>query len=288
MKIAVLGKSGQLAFELSNLPYENSENLVFLGREDIDVTNKFSFLKTLDDISPDAVINAAGYTNVDKAESDRKACEALNYTVVEWIASYCRDKNIFLVHVSTDYVFDGKNSIPYKVSEKTQPLGYYGETKALAESAVRKLLPHNSCIIRTSWLYSEAGDNFVLRMLNLMCERDELSIIDDQIGSPTWAKSLAESCMFAVKNKVIGLHHWTDEGVASWYDFAAAIQELGIAKGLLKKSIQIKPIPSSQYPTRAKRPHYSVLDKTLTREAFTFSDGLHWRAQLSAMMDNLK
>ena len=192
------------------------------------------------------------------------------------------------MHVSTDYVFNGHKGSPYLTDDAIEPQGVYGKTKADGEKALLDLLPNSSCLIRTAWVYSSHGNNFVKTMLRLMADKPQLSVIDDQIGTPTWAKGLAEVCVNAAQNQTQGVYHWTDEGVASWYDFALAIQELGIEKGLLSSAIPVLPIPSSQYPTPATRPHYSVLDKTSAREAFASCNPTHWRKQLSSMMDELK
>ncbi|MDO6536027.1 dTDP-4-dehydrorhamnose reductase [Alteromonas stellipolaris] len=285
MRIVVIGKSGQLAYELSCLL---GEEAIYLGRDDIDITRETDITETLGTIAPKIIINAAAYTAVDKAEEDFDLCHAINATAVENLAKYCKQSGAFLVHVSTDYVFNGHKGSPYLTDDTIEPQGVYGKTKADGEKALLELLPNSSCLIRTAWVYSSHGNNFVKTMLRLMADKPQLSVIDDQIGTPTWAKGLAEVCVSAAQNKTQGVYHWTDEGVASWYDFALAIQELGIEKGLLSSAIPVFPIPSSQYPTPASRPHYSVLDKTSTRDTFSSLNLTHWRTQLSAMMDELK
>jgi|TARA_B100000519_G_scaffold63781_1_gene54204 dTDP-4-dehydrorhamnose reductase len=281
-KLVVIGKSGQLAWEIARLVPE----AVCLGRDDIDITSGEDIAAKLGPINPDAVINASAYTAVDKAESDEENAYLLNQTAVANLAKYCKSNNVFLVHVSTDYVFNGEKGSPYTVDDAIEPQGMYGITKAAGEAEVTSILPAASAILRTSWVYSSHGNNFVKTMLRLMAEKPQLGVIDDQIGSPTWAKGLARACVEAASHRTAGVYHWSDEGVCSWYDFAIAIQQLGLEKGLLQQAVPVKPIPSSAYPTPAKRPHYSVLDKTLTRETFT-SPLNHWREQLSAMMDEL-
>ncbi|PRO72682.1 dTDP-4-dehydrorhamnose reductase [Alteromonas alba] len=281
-KLVVIGKSGQLAWEIARLVPE----AMCLGREDIDITSSEDIAAKLDKINPDAVINASAYTAVDKAESDEENAYLLNQTAVANLAQYCKSNNVFFVHVSTDYVFNGEKGSPYTVDDAIEPQGMYGITKAAGEAEVTSILPAASAILRTSWVYSSHGNNFVKTMLRLMAEKPQLGVIDDQIGSPTWAKGLARACVEAASHRTAGVYHWSDEGVCSWYDFAIAIQQLGLEKGLLQQAVPVKPIPSSAYPTPAKRPHYSVLDKTLTRETFT-SPLNHWREQLSAMMDEL-
>ena len=281
-KLVVIGKSGQLAWEIARLVPE----AMCLGRDDIDITSGEDIAAKLGLINPDAVINASAYTAVDKAESDEENAYLLNQTAVANLAKYCKSNNVFFVHVSTDYVFNGEKGSPYTVDDAIEPQGMYGKTKAAGEAEVTSILPEASAILRTSWVYSSHGNNFVKTMLRLMAEKPQLGVIDDQIGSPTWAKGLARACVEAASHRTAGVYHWSDEGVCSWYDFAIAIQQLGLEKGLLQQAVPVKPIPSSAYPTPAKRPHYSVLDKTLTRETFT-SPLNHWREQLSAMMDEL-
>ena len=281
-KLVVIGKSGQLAWEIARLVPE----AMCLGRDDIDITSGEDIAAKLGLINPDAVINASAYTAVDKAESDEENAYLLNQTAVANLAKYCKSNNVFFVHVSTDYVFNGEKGSPYTVDDAIEPQGMYGKTKAAGEAEVTSVLPAASAILRTSWVYSSHGNNFVKTMLRLMAEKPQLGVIDDQIGSPTWAKGLARACVEAASHRTAGIYHWSDEGVCSWYDFAIAIQQLGLERGLLEQAVPVKPIPSSAYPTPAKRPHYSVLDKTLTRETFT-SPLNHWREQLSAMMDEL-
>ena len=281
-KLVVIGKSGQLAWEIARLVPE----AMCLGRDDIDITSGEDIAAKLGLINPDAVINASAYTAVDKAESDEENAYLLNQTAVANLAKYCKSNNVFFVHVSTDYVFNGEKGSPYTVDDAIEPQGMYGKTKAAGEAEVTSILPAASAILRTSWVYSSHGNNFVKTMLRLMAEKPQLGVIDDQIGSPTWAKGLARACVEAASHRTAGIYHWSDEGVCSWYDFAIAIQQLGLERGLLEQAVPVKPIPSSAYPTPAKRPHYSVLDKTLTRETFT-SPLNHWREQLSAMMDEL-
>ena len=285
MKIVIIGNSGQLSYELVRIL---GEDTVCLGPEDTDITKFDVVSETLAHLAPDVIINAAAYTAVDKAEEEQDLCHAINATAVENLAKYCKQANAFLVHVSTDYVFNGHKGSPYLPNDPIEPQGAYGKTKADGEKALLDILPEASCLIRTAWVYSAHGNNFVKTMLKLMADKPQLTVIDDQIGTPTWAKGLADACVSAAKNKTVGVYHWTDEGVASWYDFALAIQELGLEKGFLDSAIPVLPIPSSQYPTPAKRPHYSVLDKTSAREAFATCNPTHWRKQLSAMMDELK
>ena len=288
MNIVIIGKSGQLAFELSRELESSEHRVTFLGRSDIDITSASNIEEKLSPLSADVLINASAYTAVDKAEEDIEACNAINTHGVKNLANFCKANSAFMVHVSTDYVFNGHKGSPYLTGDPIEPQGAYGKSKAEGEKALLEILPDSSCLIRTAWVYSSHGNNFVKTMLRLMADKPQLGVIDDQVGTPTWAKGLAEACISAAENKTGGVYHWTDEGVASWYDFALAIQELGIEKGLLNKSIPVLPIPSSQYPTPAKRPHYSVLDKQTAREAFASCKPTHWRKQLASMLDELK
>lgn len=287
MKIVVIGQNGQLAWELARL--ENDQvDIVCLSRTQVDITDKKSLKDTLSQHAPQTVINASAYTAVDLAETEQEQAYLINATAVGNLAEVCSQLSIHLVHVSTDFVFGGENGVPYLPNEPYAPLGVYGESKAQGEKLITQTLPNQSCIIRTSWVYSSHGNNFVKTMLRLMADKPELGVISDQIGSPTYAKGLAKACLTAAVNKVTGIHHWSDAGVASWYDFAVAIQEIGISKKLLDKTIPIKPITTKDYPTPAKRPHYSVLDKTSLTKALPDLPLVHWRVQLNEMIEELK
>jgi dTDP-4-dehydrorhamnose reductase len=281
-QIIVIGKSGQLAQELAGLSLP--EKLVFFGRNDIDITSLDSIEATLSKYNPTAIINASAYTAVDKAETDKDQAFLINHKAVENLANYCKKQNVHFVHVSTDYVFKGEKGSPYLPSDKIEPQGVYGASKAAGENSILEILPEQSCIIRTSWVYSQFGNNFVKTMLKLMQEKEELRIICDQIGSPTWAKGLAQACLHAATNKVVGIHHWTDNGVASWYDFSVSIQELAFEQGLLTHKILITPIDSGQFPTPAQRPKYSVVDKSSLTSYFATLGKTHWREALSKML----
>lgn len=283
MTIIVIGKSGQLAQALNSI----DRDISCLGRNDIDITSLANVTQVLDQYQITSVINASAYTAVDKAESEREQAFKLNATGVENLAVYCAEKAIHLVHISTDYVFAGDKGSPYLVNDHHAPLGVYGASKAAGEKAILINNPDNSCIIRTSWVYSPTGSNFVKTMLRLMAEKPELGVIDDQIGSPTFAQALAKACMVAAHNKVTGIHHFTDAGVCSWYDFALAIQEMGLKYGLLTKKVPVKPIPTSAYPTPAKRPSYSVLDKSSLKSAFDGLQPHHWRDELESVIKQI-
>ncbi|MFA3790798.1 dTDP-4-dehydrorhamnose reductase [Aliiglaciecola sp. SL4] len=283
MTIVVIGKSGQLAQELKRL----DDSLLCLGRDDIDITSAENVNSILSNNNVTGIINASAYTAVDKAESEKQQAFEINAAAVENLAKFANQNAVPLVHVSTDYVFSGDKGSPYLVEDVHAPIGVYGASKAAGEKAIQQFAPSQGCIIRTSWVYSQFGNNFVKTMLRLMAEKPELGIIDDQIGSPTSASALAKACLYAVNHNVNGVHHFTDSGVCSWYDFALAIQELGIKYGLLNKSIPVKPIPTLAYPTPAKRPSYSVLDKASLTMAFNGLQPKHWRVELSEVMQQI-
>ncbi len=286
MKIVVIGKSGQLAWELKQLSSSENE-VICLGRDDVDITDYVLLKKLLASYCADALINASAYTAVDAAESDCENAMVINSTAVGNLAKACAELSLYFVHISTDFVFQGDKGIPYLPSDEISPLGVYGETKAAGEQLIHRYNPLNSLVIRTSWVYSCHGNNFVKTMLDLMESKPELGIISDQIGTPTYAKGLAKVCILACENKAVGTHHYTDAGVASWYDFAVAIQEIAFDQGILTQRIPIKPIRTEDYPTPAKRPHYSVLDKTSLRNALPDVSIEHWQTQLKNMIKAL-
>lgn len=287
MKILVIGQTGQLAWELKQLSCVQHD-IVCLGRGDIDLFDPDSINAILQHYNPNGVINAAAYTAVDKAEVDIDNAYALNATAVGYLAKGCQLLSLPFVHVSTDFVFHGDKGMPYLPNDDIDPLGVYGASKAEGERLLTEIYPTKSTIIRTSWVYSAHGNNFVKTMLNLMRSKPELSVISDQIGSPTHAKGLALACLACLTNHIYGIHHYTDTGVASWFDFAVAIQRIGLEIGLLETSIPIYPISTEQYPTPAKRPHYSVLDKSILAQALPQFEFSHWQTQLYTMMNALR
>ncbi|HSR36471.1 MAG TPA: dTDP-4-dehydrorhamnose reductase, partial [Desulfurivibrionaceae bacterium] len=199
------------------------------------------------------------------------------------LAEAAREQDAFLVQLSTDFVFDGNRSRPYAPGDTPAPLGVYGATKLAGEVAVQQILGHYSAIVRTSWLYSSHGHNFVKTMLRLMKERDAVRVVADQIGTPTWAHGLAVAVWQIAGRTLSGIHHWGDGGVASWYDLAVAIQEEALSLGLLARAVPVLPIATANYPTPARRPSYSVLDKTATWELLG-GPPPHWRVQLRRML----
>jgi dTDP-4-dehydrorhamnose reductase len=287
LSILVTGKGGQLASECEKT-CPRSYQLTSLNVRDLDITDVDQIEAVFDDHHPDVVINTAAYTAVDLAETDVERAHQVNAVGPKLLAQACSKRDARLIQISTDFVFDGASSKPYQADHPTRPLSVYGKTKRDGELSVCEFGCDNTVVLRTAWLYSSTGNNFVKTMLRLMSEKNELSVIADQIGSPTWARGLAQ-CIWGVveKPKLGGFFHWSDGGVASWYDFAVAIQELGLEKQLLKREIPIVPIPTTAYPTPAERPSYSVMDKNKTLKA-TGLILIHWRKQLSQMMDELK
>jgi dTDP-4-dehydrorhamnose reductase len=285
MKVLIIGKSGQLASELIDTKPAGFEVLA-LGREDIEILTIDSISEQVTKFNPEIVLNASAYTAVDKAETDSDAAYAINFSAVENIAKVCKSNNIRLIHVSTDFVFDGQKNTAYSTSDKTNPISVYGDSKLAGEKAIREYHPDDSTIVRTSWLYSKHGNNFVKTMLRLMSEKEALSVVADQIGCPTYAKELA--CFIwklASQEEIKPLYNWSDLGVASWYDFAVAIQDIAIECDILNKRIPIKTISTQEYPTPAKRPQFSLLDSIESHQIYPAN---HWREQLKVMMSNTK
>lgn len=286
MKILLLGANGQLGWELRRT-CPAGISLTSCGRPEIDLMDSDSIANCIRNNPPDILINAVAYTAVDKAEQEQEAADRLNHIAVRQISEICNAKNIHLVHISTDFVFNGKNHKPYLPQDTPHPGSIYGATKLKGELAIREILDDNATIIRTAWLYSSHGSNFVKSMLKFMETKPELNIIDEQIGTPTWANGLALAIWDAIDKKLTGIHHFTDAGAASWYDFAIAIQEEALSLNLIQMDIPINPIPASQYPTPAKRPFYSILDKTSLWQALDIKP-VHWRKQLRSMLQELK
>lgn len=277
--------SGQLAWELQRT-CPNEIEFIGLSRADLDISQPNSVAHCMQRVRPDIVINAAAYTAVDKAESDVDAAIGANTHGPQYLAEQCEAIGAYFLHISTDFVFDGSSNTPYLPDTGKKPLGVYGETKAAGELAIAQSMKAHWAVIRTAWVYSAHGNNFVKTMLRLMADKPQLGVVGDQIGTPTWAKGLAMTCWAAVDKKIEGLYHWTDSGVASWYDFAVAIQRIGIEKGLLKDAIPINSITTEDYPTPAQRPSYSVLDKQKILSVLPVHNR-HWEEQLRKMMTEL-
>ena len=256
-KILVTGANGQLGSELSVLStkYSNYE-WVFADRTQITLDDLEVLEKQLNDIRPEIILNCGAYTAVDKAESEKEIAFTVNYSAVELIAKYTFKNNVKLIHISTDYVFDGSSSVALNEEAQTNPINIYGASKRAGEVACLNENP-NSIIIRTSWVYSKFGNNFVKTMQRLMKEKESINVVNDQIGSPTYAADLAQAMLDIIKspNWIPGIYNYSNEGEISWYEFALSIKELG------GYSCNVGGIPSASYPTPAKRPEFSLLDK---------------------------
>ena len=253
----------------------------------LDLTDAPDVRVYLDQLKPRYVINTAAYTQVDNAESDAEAAFALNGDAVLVLAHWCSKNDCTLIQISTDFVFDGQAGAPYLPEARTGPLSVYGASKLAGEHHVRNGLPQDGIIVRTAWLYSEFGSNFVKTMLHLMSQRAELKVVNDQIGSPTSAHTLAQFILTLIqKGTTHGVFHWTDGAEISWFDFAWAIYDAGRSCRLLANDVSILPIPSSAYPTQATRPAYSVLDRT---SSLTLIDehAEDWQSALRQVVENL-
>ncbi len=286
MKILLLGANGQLGWELSRTCPSNML-LTTCDHPKVDFLSSTSIQDCIKKANPDWIINTAAYTAVDQAQKEKEKAFRINYEAVRQIVLLAKEKNIKLVHISTDYIFSGEHFKPITPDQTPAPQSIYGESKLKGEQVVQKHLKDDSIIIRTAWLYSSHGANFVKTMLKLMQEKESLTVVDDQVGTPTWANGLAKTIWISIEKKLFGTHHWTDAGVASWYDFAVAIQEQALTIGLLKKEIPITPVPSTQFITLAKRPSYSILDKQATWQA-TGIIPVHWRVQLTTLLNEIK
>lgn len=282
--ILVTGANGQLGSEIRELVQLYSVyNFYFTSRAELDITNHAEVKEYVKKNNISVIINCAAHTAVDKAETDVKASNELNHLAVENFANIAKANNIKLVHVSTDYVFDGTNYMPYTEDDNINPQGVYGSTKLAGEQALQKINPINSIIIRTSWVYSSFGNNFVKTMLRLANERDELGIIVDQVGTPTYARDLAKGILEIIpkiNNENVEVYHFSNMGVCSWYDFAKSIFAI--------KNIDIKvnAIETSQYPTAAKRPFYSVLNKNKIKNTFQIEIP-NWKDSLKECLQKL-
>ena len=274
--VLVTGSSGQVGNEIKAISSDYSYNFFFTDRNNIDITSKDSIKEFCKTNNINVIINCAAYTAVDKAQSDEINADLINRKAVKKLALVSQELNIKLIHISTDYVFDGKNFKPYCEEFQTNPQSIYGKTKLDGENEMRDINPKNSIIIRTSWIYSYYGNNFVKTMLRLGKEKEELGVIFDQIGTPTYAKDLAKTILDIIpqiENSKVEIYNYSNEGVLSWYDFAKEIMKMA------KLNCKVKAIETYQYPTPAKRPHFSLLNKSKIKQKFNieipyWKDGL--------------
>jgi dTDP-4-dehydrorhamnose reductase len=286
MKILVLGAGGQVGRAVAKAA-PAGRTLTLKSHQDLDIGDEFAVSATLAQARPAWIVNCAAYTAVDRAESEPALAIAINDTAVGVLARAAALQGCRLLHLSTDFVFDGASNQAYLPADPANPLSVYGISKLGGE---RRVLgeSRDGIVLRTAWVYDSTGRNFVLTMLRLMRERQEVRVVCDQIGAPTWASSIAAAIWGLIgADAPSGIFHWTDLGVASWYDFAVAIEEEAVARGLLPRAVPIVPIATADYPTPAARPRFSVLDTTSTR-AIVNTPANHWRHNLRNMLDELR
>jgi len=289
--IFVTGAKGQLGRTLEYY-WEDSElarssELFLYDIDRLDLAQGDVVEQELNRCKPRTILNMAAYTSVDHAEADKQTAFSINASAVDNLADWASRNDCFLVHISTDFVFDGSKRAPYLPEDHASPLNVYGASKFAGETALQSRLHDQYVIIRTSWLYSEYGKNFVKTMLHLMKEKDELGVVSDQIGSPTSTHSLISLLLTILSERTDrGIYHWTDGASISWYEFALAIQREAVELGLLGKEISIKPLTTEEYPVPALRPAYSVLDRNKTLNAFEVK-ATDWQQELRLVIKRI-
>ena len=284
MRVLVTGASGQVGRALAALA-PAGVSVQGLTHAELDVTDAEAVSRTLAQQRPDVIVNAAAYTAVERAEDEPGRAQAVNADGPAHLARAARAHDARLIHISTDFVFDGAASAPYAPQAPAHPLNVYGRSKRAGEEQVLALLPGNALVLRTSWVYAAWGANFLQTMLRLMRERGAVRVVADQVGTPTSARSLARAIwQITARSQLIGIHHWSDAGQASWYDFALAIAEEGRRLGLIEKEVSVTPIRTDEYPSRARRPRFSVLD---TRSLAVLGAPRPWRAELADVLREL-
>jgi len=286
VKILIAGAGGQVGHELvKSAPREAT--ILACSRAELDIRDERAVMTCIRRHAPDAVINAAAYTAVDRAETETELARHVNAEGPRHLALAAREVGARLLHISTDFVFDGASSVPYPADAVTHPLNVYGVTKRAGEVSVAQALPATSVILRTAWVYAAHGHNFVRTMLRLMRSNGTVRVVADQTGAPTSARSLAETLWKLVAlPQVSGIYHWTDAGTATWYDFAVAIKEEGASLGLVSADVTVVPIATHEYATAARRPSYSVLDT-----GPLVSLGIaprHWRERLRSVLAEIR
>ena len=284
LNILVTGSKGQLGSEIEALSSRYPYTFIFTDKETLDISNEEVVKHFIEDNNITTIINCAAYTAVDKAESEIELADKINHLAVEYLAKASKEKNIQLIHISTDYVFDGTSFRPYVETDSTNPQGVYGQSKLDGEKVLQVINPKNSIIIRTSWVYSSFGANFVKTMLRLGKEKESLGIIFDQVGTPTYARDLAKTVLDIlpkIENEEVEIYNYSNEGVLSWYDFAKEIMRMA------KLDCKIDPIETKEYPTPAKRPHYSLLNKTKIKNEFNITIP-YWKDSLDECLKIIK
>ena len=285
MRVALFGAAGQLGIALTKSKPENIE-LLPLTLKDVDITDRAAVLSKLDSLKPEVIINAAAYTQVDKAEEEVDLAYAVNANGPENMALWVKENGGRLIHISTDFVFDGKKKRPYVETDTPNPLNVYGKSKLEGEKRVQAIIPDHSVIVRTSWLYSNEGVNFYNTILRLLEERDTVNVVADQIGSPTRAGSLAKVLWKVVVGMdIAGIYHWANQGEVSWYEFAQKIKEKALSHNVLQSAARVNAIKTEEFVVKAERPGYSVLDcsklgEQLKCEADAWIDGLDFEVSM--------
>jgi dTDP-4-dehydrorhamnose reductase len=286
LKVLITGALGQLGSELRATAPETLE-IISCSSAELDVTQADTARALIRRAHPDVIIHAAAYTDVDGAEREPARAHAVNAAGSANIAAAASEVGARMIYISTDYVFDGGVGRPYAPDDAANPLSVYGRSKLVGEQAVLQKVPGRSLVVRTAWVYSVHGRNFVQTMLSLMNTQKSVGVVADQVGTPTWARPLAQALWRAAElSSLNGIVHWTDAGVASWYDFAIAIQEEGLAAGHLTHCVTIHPLVTLDFPRPARRPSYSVLDKTTGWSALG-GPAAHWRSNLRCMLQAL-
>jgi len=287
--ILLIGSNGQLGKELQHNLTSHNSNIIAVARPTVDLAQPDTLHQIIRTVQPQIIINAAAYTAVDKAETELELATAVNATASGILAQAAQKLGAFLIHVSTDYVFDGRQSHPYQETDPTNPLGAYGRSKLAGEQAIQANC-NQHLILRTAWVYGTYGkSNFVKTMLRLGAEREEIRVVADQIGSPTWTGDIANAITQLLPQltpQVAGTYHYTNSGVASWYDFAVAIFEEAQQLGFPLKIQRVTPITTADYPTPAQRPAYSVLSCEKIAKALG-TPRPHWRLALRQMLAEL-
>jgi dTDP-4-dehydrorhamnose reductase len=295
MRILVTGKNGQLGKSINKIVnasngknnYQQDNEFIFVGREELDLSSESSISHYFDKSNKfDIIINCAAYTAVDKAEKEQELANQVNHLAVKQLASIANKQQARLIHISTDYVFDGESDKPYMEADATNPINIYGKTKLVGEQALQAVMPMNALIIRTSWLYSKYGNNFVSTMLRLGRERDELNVVSDQIGSPTYVTDLAGVILEIIKNKefreegqATQIYHYSNEGEISWYEFAKEIFKIA------KIDCKVNPITTQQYPTPVQRPKNTSMNKNKIMKTFN-ANPVPWKDSLEKYLTN--
>ncbi len=284
--IWIIGNKGMLGTEVQHL-LEQKKYPLYVSDREVNITDIFNLQSFIANKDIKWIINCSAYTAVDQAEDDIKNAYAINAEGVKNIAHLAKICKAKLIHISTDYVFNGEKSNPYQESDMTNPIGVYGSSKLSGEQAIIEIWDQYF-ILRTSWLFGKYGKNFITTILRYLNEKKELNVVSDQSGCPTFTKDLAELIYLIIDNDstTYGIYHFSNEGTTTWYDFSKKIQELGIANSLVKNDTIIHPIPTSSYPTRASRPKYSALNKDKVKETFKI-DIRRWENALAEFMSNL-